>query len=119
MNAAWLLIFLAENPPWLSAVRDEVDRAVARHRTSSEQTPADILATLALEDWEGAFPVIDACLRETIRFTITGCGFRANVSGGDVKIGNGEVIPDGAFAVCLGPDVLNVIGLGKGRSVAS
>lgn len=113
MNAAWLLTFLAENPPWLSAVREEVDRAVARRRTSPDQTPADVLATLELEDWEGAFPAIDACLRETIRFTITGCGFRANASGGDVKIGNGEVIPDGAFAVGWRRDP----GSGKGKDV--
>ena len=98
MNAAWLLTFLAEHPPWLSAVRKEVDRAVTRHRTSPVQSPADVLATLALEDWEAEFPVVDTCLRETIRVTSTGCGFRANVSGVDVAVGS-EVIPQGGLAV--------------------
>ncbi|SPN98786.1 uncharacterized protein DNG_01827 [Cephalotrichum gorgonifer] len=106
MNAAWLICFLAESPTWLATMREEVDGVVARHRAGPGQAPADVLASLSFEDWEREFPVIDAGLKETIRFTITGCGFRQNTSGKEVEIGRtGEVIPNDAFAVYLFDDV--------------
>ncbi|ROT39892.1 cytochrome P450 6A1 [Sodiomyces alkalinus F11] len=123
INAAWMLCFLAHDRKlslgggggggggggsgWYDRVRREVDAVVARHRVSDDETPADALARLTLADWEAEFPSIDLALRETIRFTITGCGFRQNLSNEDVPIGDsGEVIPRGAFAVYHFDDVL-------------
>jgi cytochrome P450 len=81
-------------------VRGEVDAAVARHRASPSQTPGDVLASLSVDDWEADFPLVDLCLRESIRFQLVGTAFRKNVSGRDVPIGaTGEVVPRGAFAI--------------------
>ena len=87
-------------------MRQEVDSAVARHRVSAEQSASDVLGTLTVEEWESEFPMIDLCLRETIRFQAVGTAFRKNISGKDVQIGKtGEVVPRDAFAVYLVDDV--------------
>ncbi|CAJ2511397.1 Uu.00g070220.m01.CDS01 [Anthostomella pinea] len=106
INAAYLHAFLAADPSWIARVRDEVDSAVSKHRQSPAQTAADVLDTLTLADWEADFPLVDLCLRETIRLCVPGTAFRKNTSGHDVPIGTtGEVIPDGAFAAYLMDDV--------------
>ncbi|CAI4212928.1 unnamed protein product [Parascedosporium putredinis] len=105
-NAAWLLCYLGQNTRWRDLIRDEVDNVIRRHRSSPEQSPADVLSTLNFDDWEVEFPLLDIALRETIRLTIVGCGFRQNSSDRDVVIGEtGEIVPAGAFAVYLFDDV--------------
>jgi hypothetical protein len=87
-------------PEWKKRVQAEVDEAVARHRTSPNQSPVDVLDTLTIDDWESDFKLIDLCLRESIRIGIPGTSFRKNVSSTDVPIGtSGEVVPAGAYAV--------------------
>lgn len=79
-----------------------MDDVVARHQTDPDQSAADVLDTLSLEVWETEFPMIDICLRETIRLVVPGAMFRKNTSGSDIPIGSsGEVIPNGAFASYL------------------
>lgn len=98
-NAAWVFCFLAMDPHWMRKVRHEVDSAVVKHRTSSQQTPLDIFNEMSIDDWECDFPLINLCLHESIRIVTVGAGFRRNISSKDVKIGStGEVIPKGAFA---------------------
>lgn len=83
-----------------------MDAALAKHRTSPSQTPAEVLATLSLDDWESEFPLIDLALRETIRFQLVGTAFRKNISGRDVPIGSsGEVVPRDGFALYWIDDV--------------
>jgi sterol 14-demethylase len=48
--------------------------------------------------WENEFPIIDLCLRDSIRLQAHGCGFRRNTSSKDITIGD-EVIPPGGFLV--------------------
>lgn len=105
VNAAWILVELAQNAEWLARVRAEVAAAVEKHRRDPAQTPADVLDTLDMDAWEAEFPDIDLCLRESIRFELTGCAFRKNVSdhpvviGGAKNAGGGaEVVPPGALA---------------------
>lgn len=98
-NAAWVFCFLALEPHWMHEVRHEVDVAVSKHRTSPGQKPIDVLRKMSIDDWERDFPLINACLHESIRIVTVGAGFRKNISGKDVEIGRtGEVIPKGAFA---------------------
>jgi cytochrome P450 len=79
-----------------------VDGVVARRQTSPNQTATDVLDTLPLDAWEAEFPMIDMCLRESIRLVAPGNMFRKNTSGRDIPIGkSGEVTPDGAFASYL------------------
>lgn len=100
INAAYLLCFMATEKTWYTEVQKEVDGVIARHRLSEEETAEQILGRLDMETWEAEFPMIDLGLKETIRHTITGCGFRYNGSGKDVAIGgSGEVVPNDAYAV--------------------
>lgn len=102
INASWMPIFLAHSEAWKAIARAEVDSVISRHRKSTEQSAADVLDTLTLEEWENEFPVIDICLRESIRIVVPGCMFRKNTSGSDIPIGDtGEVIPHGSFASYL------------------
>lgn len=83
-----------------------MDAALRKHRTSPSQTPAEVLGSLSLDDWESEFPLIDLALRETIRFQLVGTAFRKNISGRDVPIGNsGEVVPADGFALYWIDDV--------------
>ncbi|KAJ0297568.1 hypothetical protein COL5a_009842 [Colletotrichum fioriniae] len=100
INAAYLLCFMATEARWYGEVQKEVDGVIARHRRSEEETAEQILGRLDMETWEAEFPMIDLGLKETIRHTITGCGFRYNGSGKDVAIGgSGEVVPNDSYVV--------------------
>ncbi|OHE92810.1 cytochrome P450 6A1 [Colletotrichum orchidophilum] len=100
INAAYVLCFLATEERWYGEVQREVDGVIRRHRRSEEETPEAILGRLDMEAWEAEFPMIDLAMKETIRQTICGCGFRYNGSGKDVEIGgSGEVVPRDSFVV--------------------
>ncbi|POS73838.1 cytochrome P450 6A1 [Diaporthe helianthi] len=107
VNAGWLLCYLATNPEWYGRIQGEVDAALNKHRTrGAGQTPAQVLSTLTLDDWESEFPLIDLALRESIRFQLVGTAFRKNISGHDVPIGkSGEVVPSDGFAMYWIDDV--------------
>lgn len=114
INAAWMIAFLGKNPEWQAKVQAEVDAAVAKHRTSPNQKPLDVLKALTVEEWESEFPLIDLCLRETIRLTMVGTAFRKNICGRDVPIGNtGEIVPKDAYSV----GIFFVRGVGAARWV--
>lgn len=82
----------------MAEVRKEVENAAAKHATDKTVSLSDQLATLPIEAWESEFPMLDLCLKETIRVQGQGVFQRRNVSGQDITIG-GEVVPNGAFAV--------------------
>ncbi|KAG5990627.1 hypothetical protein E4U54_004060 [Claviceps lovelessii] len=112
VNAAWILLYLGKNQEWYHKIRDEVDASVAKHRCSGRESRADVLGRLTMSEWEHEFPLIDLCLRESIRLTMPGSTFRKNTSGKDVQIGNSdEIIPKDSFAIYpvadihLNPDV--------------
>ncbi|EON68791.1 hypothetical protein W97_08049 [Coniosporium apollinis CBS 100218] len=97
INACYVLCYLAQNPHWLSEARKEITAAGAKHSTNPDQPLVEQLASLSLEAWETEFPLLDMCLRDSIRLQLLGTAFRRNVSGHAIKIGT-EVIPNGAFA---------------------
>ncbi|KAK2059706.1 cytochrome P450 6A1 [Colletotrichum caudatum] len=100
INAAYLLCFLAGDAHWYGEFQREVDGVIARRRRSEEQTVDEVLASMTMDDWETEFPLIDLGLKDVIRHTLTGCGFRQNVSGRDLPIGKtGEVLPRDGYAV--------------------
>ncbi|PHH77668.1 hypothetical protein CDD83_4098 [Cordyceps sp. RAO-2017] len=100
-NAAWILCHCADQPAWYARVRAEVDAAVARHRRSADETAPEVLRRLPMAAWESEFPLVDVCLRETIRMIGRGASMRKNLSGKDIPIGDtGQVIPKDAYAIC-------------------
>ncbi|RFU80822.1 cytochrome p450 6a1 [Trichoderma arundinaceum] len=100
VQSAWILSYLAYNSEWYAKIQGEVDAAVAKHRTSDDQTPVDVLQSLTLEDWEAEFPFLDLGVRESIRLNLMGASIRQNTSGKDIVLGDtGVVVPKDAFAV--------------------
>ncbi|KAJ2900619.1 hypothetical protein MKZ38_002318 [Zalerion maritima] len=110
INAAALLVYLAQNREWMDKIRSEVDGVVDRHRAQregegesggeSDESALDVLKRLPLEAWENDFPLVDVALKETIRIELVGSSYRMNDSGRDMEIGHtGEVVPNGAFSV--------------------
>lgn len=105
INAAWILVYLAANPHWLSEVRKEVAAVADRYNDDKDAPLVDRLASIPLEAWESEFPLIDLCLRDSIRLQLHGTAFRRNTSGQTIKLSTGEEIPDGAYATYATADV--------------
>lgn len=71
---------------------------LAKHGIDSSLPMIEQLGQLPLGAWEQEFPLIDTCLRESIRIQLLGTAFRKNISGRSIPTGKGdEVIPPGAF----------------------
>lgn len=77
------------------------------------ETLVERLSHVPLEAWDNmggpegnSFPVVDMCLRETVRLHMQGAMLRRNMSGKPVVIPGtkaNESIPDGALSVSLVP----------------
>ncbi|KAG9236781.1 cytochrome P450 [Amylocarpus encephaloides] len=97
INAAWVLCYLAKSPEWTANVREEIQFVAAKYATDKDAPLVEQLADIPREAWESEFPMIELCLKDSIRLQLLGTAFRKNVSGRDLDIGNGQVIPPGAF----------------------
>ncbi|OLN96091.1 Obtusifoliol 14-alpha demethylase 2 [Colletotrichum chlorophyti] len=98
INAARVLCYLATSPEWLAKATEEVRATAARYARDPKAPLRYQLEDVPLEAWESEFPVVDMCLRDSIRLNLMGTAFRKNVSGRAIPTGHGnEVIPPGAF----------------------
>lgn len=97
VNAGWFMVYLATNSEWMAKAREEIIAAVLKGSPNSDLPLVDRLSLLSLNDWENEFPVLDLCLKETLRLQ-SGIAFRKNISGRDLKVGK-EIVPSGAFVV--------------------
>ncbi|RAK90524.1 cytochrome P450 [Aspergillus costaricaensis CBS 115574] len=94
---SWILTGLATNAYWMARARGEVDQVILRHRKDGEGVE-QVLRSLDLQTWEHEFPVLHACLLESVRLSLLLVEFRKNISTTDVQIGDtGEIIPPGAY----------------------
>ena len=99
-TGAWVLCFLAREPEWYAKVQSEVGQLLAKHKKLDHETAVDLLPRVTLEEWETDLPVLEICLRETIRLKVNGTCVRKNLSGANVPIpGTKEVVPPNAFCV--------------------
>ncbi|KAF2456488.1 cytochrome P450 6A1 [Lineolata rhizophorae] len=96
INAAAICMYLATNSEWMAKARGEVESVAARHRKDANAPLAETLAALPDSAWEEEFPVVEMCLRESIRLQTRGTAFRRNNTGRDIPVGK-EIIPNGAF----------------------
>jgi len=98
INAAWILVYLTSKPYWLDRVREEVKGVADRYCPDDSPPLKERLMQVPIEAWEGEFPIIDMCLRDSIRLQALGTTFRKNISGHDIPLNKqGEVIPSGAY----------------------
>ncbi|CAI6031700.1 unnamed protein product [Clonostachys chloroleuca] len=102
IHAAYLPIYWATNSKCKARIKEEVDSVIAEFRKSEDQSPADVLDTLSLDQWETEFKFMDLSLRESIRLGQPGTAFRKNITNKNIPIGNtGEVIPPDAYVAYL------------------
>ncbi|CAK4034075.1 cytochrome P450 6A1 [Lecanosticta acicola] len=97
INAAYILCYLAKHPDWIERVREEVTDVADKYCSDQSLPLKDRLMQVPIEAWEGEFPMIDLCLKDTIRLQMAGASFRKNTSGHAIPLKNGEVIPPGAY----------------------
>lgn len=107
INAAWILIYLASKPYWLDRVFDEVTSVADRYCPDASLPLKDRLMQVPIEAWEGEFPTIDICLKESIRLQMPGTAFRRNITDHAIPLNkNGtEVIPPGAYVALAAADI--------------
>lgn len=98
INAAWILCYLANKPYWMDRVREEVRTVADKYAPEDSLSLKEKLMRIPIEAWEGEFPIIDICLKDSIRLQTLGTAFRKNVSGQDIQLASGEIIPNGAYA---------------------
>ncbi len=91
------MVYLANDPYWLSKARAEIEAAGAKYSRDKSLPLTEQLSQLPLEAWESEFPVLELCLRDSIRLQLLGTALRKNVSGKDIPIGDGTVIPPNTF----------------------
>ncbi|KUJ10352.1 cytochrome P450 [Mollisia scopiformis] len=98
INTAWVLTYLANDAHWRSEVRKEVESVAAKYSTNRDAPLIDQLAEVPFPAWESEFPLIDFCLKDSIRIQALGTAFRKNVTNKSIPIGTGdEVIDPGAI----------------------
>ncbi|THW45271.1 cytochrome P450 6A1 [Aureobasidium pullulans] len=110
INAAWVIIYLANDDYWRGVVWEEVKAVAEKYDRDTSKTFAERLANVPLEAWEHELPTIDLCLRDSIRLNASGSMFRKNDSTKSVKIADFEVPAGGYVAypiadVHLDPEV--------------
>lgn len=106
INAAWVVCYLANNDTWMQRVRDEIDQVADRHCPDNSLPMKDRVMRIPIEAWEAEFPIIDLCLKESIRLQLKGTAFRKNLTNQDIAINKrGEVIPPGAYAALATADI--------------
>jgi cytochrome P450 len=100
INAAWVLTYLANDSHWRSEVRKEVEAVAAKYTTNKDAPLVDQLNDIPFQAWESEFPLIDLCLKDSIRLQALGTAFRKNISNKSIPTGTGdEVIDPGAIVV--------------------
>lgn len=100
INAAWILLYLAEDKKWHDRVLKEVESVADRYCSDSSLPLVDRLMQVPVEAWEFEFPMTDLVLRESIRLQLPGAAFRKNISGRPIPLNKEgtEVIPTDAYA---------------------
>ncbi|KAI2483438.1 hypothetical protein Ptr902_05755 [Pyrenophora tritici-repentis] len=106
INAAWVMCYLASSPEWLAKTQEEVRNTAAKYARDPNAPLRYQLNDVPLDAWEAEFPIIDMCLRDSIRLNLLGTTFRKNTSGRAIPIGDSkEVIPPDAFVVYAAGDI--------------
>ncbi|KAJ6518243.1 cytochrome P450 [Mycena vitilis] len=96
--AAYTLCDLATHPTYLAQVRQELEKFVAQFEPDDSLPISARLQSITYEDWikPANLPIINRCLRETLRLRIATPLHRLNDSGADIDLG-GTLVPAGTI----------------------
>ncbi|CAE6539668.1 unnamed protein product, partial [Rhizoctonia solani] len=99
LMSAWIFIFLDQEPEWKAMVIQELKTLLDRYAPLSESygSIGERLSKIPPQGWENEMPVLEACLRETIRLILSNALLR-RATNGNLQVG-GKKIPNGAFLV--------------------
>jgi hypothetical protein len=96
-----VLCYLSLSPKYLALARAEIESVAAAHSDPSK-TLSQQLADIPLDAWETDFPVLDRCLKDSIRLHLQGSALRRNVSG-KTEMVEDEEVGDGVILVRASP----------------
>ncbi|KAG9090394.1 hypothetical protein FS749_000590 [Ceratobasidium sp. UAMH 11750] len=101
LMSAWIFIYLDQAPEWRVKVVQELQSLLDKYAPVSRgyTSAAERFSDIPPNAWENEMPVLELCLRETIRMIVSGATLRRVVHG-DVEV-EGKVIPNGSFLVYL------------------
>ena len=107
VNAAWLLVYLANDRYWLERIQDEIQSVAEKYSPDADMPLKERLMQVPADAWEGEFPYLDLCLKDSIRLQLSGTAFRQNVSGRDIPLDKAgrEVIPNGSYVTLAAGEV--------------
>ncbi|CAE6465073.1 unnamed protein product [Rhizoctonia solani] len=99
LMSAWIFIFLDQVPEWRDKVIDELRTLLNKYAPIAEypDSTAERFSKIPPQVWEDEMPVLEACIRETIRLIVSGSALRRVVSGDTVI--DGKKVPNGTFLV--------------------
>ncbi|PQE04899.1 cytochrome P450 6A1 protein [Rutstroemia sp. NJR-2017a BBW] len=100
INACFMLTYIGSSRYWYDRVRAEIDGVVDKYAPDCSMPLTQRFEAIPIEAWELEFPLLECCLKDSIRLQLLGTMYRRNIDIGDVKIGN-EIIPSGAFVVSI------------------
>ncbi|KAF9789659.1 cytochrome P450 [Thelephora terrestris] len=95
--SCWMLIHLVIHPEWRKKCEEEIQDLISRHfdGSPSSATLYEKLKSIPISAWEDEIPILDACIRETQRISLSVIALRRNM-GQDVNI-YGRVVKRGDF----------------------
>ncbi|KAJ7775559.1 cytochrome P450 [Mycena metata] len=84
---------LATHPTYLSLVREEIETFIARFSPDTSLPLKTRIQSIAYDDWirPGALPILERCLKETIRLRVATPLHRLNDTGADIQMGGALV----------------------------
>ena len=88
--SCWLTAYVLSNQQVRAQVQEELQAAVKTSSASSDEPLSSRIAQIPLETWENSLPVLDNCIRETLRINITQVANRKNVGDKDIVIETGD-----------------------------
>ena len=104
-KACWMLVDIAIHTEWRAKCKEEIQGIISRY-VGDIVSPAPLrekLAAIPLSAWEDELPILDACIRESQRISLSSVSLRRN-AGEDCTIG-GKVVRRGDFVAYAFTDV--------------
>ncbi|GAB1525707.1 cytochrome P450 family protein [Rhizoctonia solani] len=100
LMSAWIYIHLDQVPEWKDKAVEEIRALLHKYaplEEYSDLSTAERFSKIPPQALEDEMPVLETCIRETIRLIVSGAALRRVVSG-DTEI-DGKKIPNGTFLV--------------------